>query len=170
VEGPIKKIYEELHLLTGFHRQLLEVVRLERTHLIDADLKAIEMITAKKQILIEQIGQTESRRLKLLAEVAVLWKKPIRDVQLQNIVIQIQSDDPKGAEQLRSIHNALTLLIQRITEQNAANRTLVEQSLEHIRQMKVNALGEAAQGSQTYTASGQKAIGTQMPRLYSGEA
>ena len=170
MEKPLNQIYEILQQLTGLHRQLLETVRAERTHLVAADLNGIQMITAKKQELIESIRQAEALRVKLTGELATLWSKPIQELSLTNIIIEIQGRDQRGAEQFRSAHNTLTILIQRITEQNAAIRSLVERSLEHVLQMKKNVLGESKQGSETYTAAGQKTAAPALSRLYSGEA
>lgn len=170
MEKPLNQIYDSLQTLTGLHRQLLEVIRLERAALVEANLKSIHAITAKKQNLIESIRDTEKLRVNLITELSMLWKKPAKDLTLSNIVIEIQGRDAKGAEQLRSIFNTLTILIQRITDQNAANRSLIERSLEHIGQMKRNVLGESATASNTYTPSGQKSSGSQVSRLFSGEA
>lgn len=170
MEKPLNQIYETLQNLTGLHRQLLEVVRLERTSLIEANLKAIHAVTAKKQSLVEAIADAEKQRLRLVTELSTIWKKPAKDLTLPGIIIEIQGRDLKSADQLRSIFNALTILIQRITDQNAANRILIERSLEHIGAMKKNVLGETSAAANTYTPSGQKSSGVQISRLFSGEA
>jgi len=169
VEKPLFQIYQNLQKLTGLHRQLMETVRLERESLVQADLKAIQTVTSTKQALIESIHQTETERLKFVSELAMHWRKPYRELTLPNIIIAIQGTDPKGAEQLRSIYNALTVLIQRITAQNKDNSALIERSLEHVHQMKKNVLGETNKKSNTYTQTGQRATGTQAARLISKE-
>jgi flagellar biosynthesis/type III secretory pathway chaperone len=170
LEQPLSGILEILHKLTGLHRQLLDCVRSEREALVQADTKAIESVTAQKQGLIETIRQTEIARLRAVNELATLWNKPARDLTLPNIVIAIQGRDPKGAEQLRSVFNALTILIQRITDSNKDNQALVERSLEHVRKMTRNVLGEAAPRAQTYDPSGQRANQPPGARLISKEA
>jgi flagellar biosynthesis/type III secretory pathway chaperone len=170
VDQSISKVYNLLQKLMGLHCQLLEVVRSERETLIQADLKGIENITCAKQVLIENIHQIELQRLKLTAELAVQWKKPYRELTLPNIIIAIQGIDPKSAEQFRSIYNALTVLIQRISDQNIDNRGLIERSLEHVNQMKKNVLGESSSKSNIYTPQGHKASGSQTSRLISKEA
>lgn len=170
MEKTLTSIFESLQALTGLHRQLLELVRVEKTALVDADLKAIHAVTAKKQQLVESIREAEKNRLRWIAELGVEWKRHVQELTLPNIIIEIQAKDPKGAEQLRSIFNALTILIQRITDQNSINRSLVEKSLEHIDQMKKNVLGDSSVRSNTYTPSGQKSGGAPASRLFSGEA
>ncbi|MGZ3689374.1 MAG: flagellar export chaperone FlgN, partial [Bdellovibrionota bacterium] len=124
-----------------------------------------------KQALVEAIRQSDTERMGLVGELALAWKTPVRDLTLPNLVIAIQGDDPKGAEQLRSAYNALTILIQRITEQNQDNAEMIQKSLEHLSVMKKNVLGEAVPKSNTYTQKGQRADGQQGgARLISKEA
>jgi flagellar biosynthesis/type III secretory pathway chaperone len=170
MENTLLQIYQNLQKLTGLHRQLMDIVRVERDSLIQADIKGIESAIVTKQKLIEDIYQTETARLKLTAELAVTWKRPYRELTLPNIIIAVQGIDPKGAEQLRSVFNTLTVLIQRITAQNQDNRSLVERSLGHVHNMKRNILGEATPRSSTYTPQGQKTNGPVTQRIISREA
>lgn len=170
MEKILIQIYQNLQKLVGFHRQLLDIVRLERQALVQANLGEIQSSTTGKQVLIESIQQVESARLKLMGELAIQWKRPYRELTLPNIIITIQGIDPKGAEQFRSSYNALTILIQRITEQNRDNRLLIEKSLEHVGEMKKNILGEVSKKSNTYTQQGQRTTHHPVSRLISKEA
>ena len=82
----------------------------------------------------------------------------------------IQGKNPKQAEQLRTAHNTLTLLIKHIAEQNSENQKFVAESLAHIQAMKKNILGESVPKSSTYTAKGQKSGGMNGARLIEKEA
>lgn len=170
MEKSISQLYEVLHKLTGLHRQLLDIVRAEKEALVQADLANIQRNVLSKQAVLSELHQAESVRIKLTGDLAILWKKPVRELSLSNIIIAVQGDDPKGAEQLRSIYNTLTVLAQRVTTQNEANRLLVERSLSHVNQMKKNILGEASQKSNTYTQRGQRLNGPRGSRLISREA
>lgn len=170
MEAKLAQIYQVLQKLVGFHRQLLDVVRLERDALLASDLKAIQDCTYAKEGLIETIRQAESERIKLVTELAMMWKKPIRELTITNIAIEIQGRDLKAADQLRSAHTALTVILQRIVEQNRANGEIVKRSLGLVEDMKKNVLGEATPKSNTYTPQGQKASGAPGARLFSGEA
>jgi flagellar biosynthesis/type III secretory pathway chaperone len=165
-----RQIFECLNKLTGLHRQLLDVVRLERLALVEANVKLIQERTLSKQAQIEGIRNTELERLKLTGQLAMSLKKPLTDLTLPKIIILIQGEDLKFAEQFRTTYNVLTVLIQRITEQNNENRSLVEKSLEHVQQMKRNLLGESTPKSNTYNPQGQKAGGIGGARLFSKEA
>ncbi len=170
MEKPLQNIYQNLQTLTGLHRQLLETVRIEREALVQADLLGIQKAISSKQALLESIHQTEMARLKLMTDLSIHWKQPFRQLTLTYLIIQIQGDDPKGAEQFRSLLNALTVLIQRITAQNKDNKNLVECSLGHVHQMKKNSLAETTPRSSTYTSQGQRAQGAPAQRFLSREA
>ena len=170
MDTKLAQIYQTLQKLVGFHRQLLEIVRLERDALLNADLKVIQDCTFAKEGLIETIRQAEAERIKHVTELAMMWKKPLRDLTITNIAIEIQGRDLKAADQLRSAHTALTVILQRITEQNRANGELVERSLKLVEQMKKNVLGEATPKANTYNPQGQKSSGAPGARLFSREA
>jgi len=170
VEKTLTQVYQTLEKLVGLHRQLLDTVRMERDALVQADKKGVEEAVRAKQAIIEAVRMCESERLKKVGELALLWKKPLRDLTLPLIIIAIQGEDPRAAEQLRGAYNALTILIQRITDQNNDNRAFVEKSLEHVHAMKRNVLGESVPKSNTYTQQGQKSNPVNGARLISKEA
>jgi hypothetical protein len=167
---PLAAVQGSLQKLIGLHRQLLESCRAERAALVQAELKDIQEATLVKQGVIEAIRQAENERIRAVSELALLWKRPVRDLSLPNLIIAIQGQDAKGAEQLRTSYHALTILIQRITEQNGDNRALVERSLANVNEMKRNVLGEAVPKSDTYNPQGQRSGVTGGARLISHEA
>lgn len=156
MEEKLNQIYDVLNKLVGLHRKLLEVVRLEREHLIEAQPKAIETITQQKHFLIEEIHQIEIIRIKLSAEFAVENKKNIKELTLKNLILAIQGEYPKIAQQLQSVKNTLLILSQRISEQNKENLILIERSLEHIEAMKRNLIQVQDISIDTYSQQGQK--------------
>ena len=167
---PVQRVYSSLQKLVGLHRQLLDTCRIEREALAQADLKQIEESTLAKQTVVDAIRQAEESRILHVTELARLWKKPIRELSLPNLILAIQAQDPKASEQYRSSFNTLTILIQRIIEQNDDNKRLVARSLANLNEMKRNVLGEAVPKSNTYTSQGQRAGVTGGARLLSKEA
>jgi hypothetical protein len=162
-------IYQVIQKLIGLHRQLLEKIRTEREALVAANINTIEETTHAKEALLESIRHEESKRLKITGDLAIAWKKPLRELTLPNIIIEVQATNLKDAELLRSAYNTLTFLIQRIEEQNLSNLKLVEASLEHVNNMKQNVLGESNPHANTYTPQGQKTVATVGSRLLSKE-
>lgn len=169
-EQSLDAIYQSLQKLLGIHRQLMESVRAEKESLIVADLKKLQEITLGKEALIESVRAVEQQRQHAVAELAMLIKKPVRELNLANLIIQVQGFDLKRADQLRSVYQALQVLISRIQEQNLYNQAMVEKSLTHVDAMKRNVLGEAAPKSGTYNGRGHKTHGGGNSRLLSKEA
>ncbi len=161
------KIYESLQRLIGLHRKLLEAVRIEKNALVQADMQEILKITALKQSLIEEIHLEEAARMKLMIALALQLKRPLNELTLPNIIIEIQGRDPKMADQFRSAYNALTILIQRITDQNSFSMALIEKSLVHIKNMKRNILEVAEPQATTYSHQGQKVNSASPSRILS---
>ncbi len=169
MENTLLSINQVLKKLTGSHRQLLDVVREEKACLVQADLSKILAVTRAKEGLISEIHQLESSRLKLMVDLSIEWKRPLKELSLSQLVITIQGVDPKGAEQLQSNLNVLTVLIQRITEQNQESQALIERSLEHVRQMNKNVMNESTAKSSTYTSQGNRSAGLKPSRFISKE-
>ncbi len=163
------KLHQSLQKLIGLHRQLLEAVRQERDSLLSADLKLVQDSTYAKEALIESIRQAEVERMRITGDYALAWKKPLSELSLSNIIIGIQGDNLKAADQLRSSQNALQVLVSRIVEQNSNNRKICERSLTHFNAMKKNVLGESAPRSDVYSQQGQRVNGPAQSRLLSRE-
>ncbi len=163
------KLHQSLQKLIGLHRQLLESVRLERDALLSADLKIVQDSTFAKEALVESIRQAEVERMRIVADFAFAWKKPVSELSLSNIIIGIQGDNLKAADQLRSSQNALQVLVSRIVDQNSNNRKICERSLTHFNAMKKNVLGEGSPKSDVYSQQGQRVNGPAQSRLLSRE-
>ncbi len=169
MEKLLSQIYQILQKLIGQHRQLLDVIRAEREALVEANVKLIQDTAAIKQNIIEAIHQTESLRVKSMVQLGMDLKRPFRELTLSAIILEIQGREPKIAEQFQTVFNVLNILIQRISEQNQNNRTLIERSLEHVHKMKKNVLGEASQKAATYSQQGQRVSVPQTAKLLSKE-
>ncbi|MBY0469820.1 flagellar protein FlgN [bacterium] len=165
-----QQILQILQKQIGFHRQLLETIRMEKEALVNADLSGIQEATYAKEALVEGIKQQEAERIKTSTELALVFKKPLRELTLTGIILEVQGWDLKMADTLRSAQNTLALLAQRISDQNKYNKDLVEKSLGHVQEMKKNVLGESTPRSDTYSQSGQKVNATPSSRLISKEA
>ena len=121
-----------LQKLLTLHRQLLESLRAEREALLAMDVRRIQDAALDKQGILHQITQAEQDRIAATREAAALLRAPAGQDTLSNLVLLAQSSSLKLSDQLRSVQQALQLLISRIQEQNLSNQRLVEASLEHL--------------------------------------
>lgn len=169
-EAPLAGLHQRLQKLVTFHRQMLDVVRLEREALVSADLKAVQECTFKKEVLIATISDVEAERIEDVAALALAVGVAPDGLRLSQIVQYIEPTAPEMAKSLQSTWNALSVLCQRIQEQNDENRRLAEGFLSHLNEMKRNVLGEGQPHTSTYSATGQKSGPTAAPRLFEKEA
>lgn len=147
-----------LQKLIGIHRQLLETVRQEHEAIMNAQHKDLQEAVYAKEALIEGIRQQELLRQAVVDKIATLLNRPIEEITLSIIVLEVQNKDAKFSELLRSSQTALKMLAERVIEQNNYNRDLIKRSLDHVHEMKRNVLGESKPKSQTYTAQGRKSL------------
>jgi hypothetical protein len=171
-EQDVRKVIQIMNQLVGCYRQLLEVVRLERDALANADRKSLQEQTLAKEGLIELARATEQNRYeacKLLLmsnrKKAALTDEPT----LTQIIHQVQGTNLTLAEQLRSVQQTLQFLVKRVGEQNGYNQRLVQKSVEHVERMKRNILGEATPTANTYSQRGQRNSQSATPRFVSKE-
>ena len=170
MEQNLAIIHQILEKLVGLHRQMMDVVRSEKEAILGADLNRVQEATHHKEALIEEIKKQEALRLEQVAQIAVATRKPLRDITVQSLIMQVQTSHPKLSEQLRSSMNALLHLVGRIRETSQYNLELLERSLKHVDSMKMNVLGEAVPHSNTYGSQGQPLGHTSGARLISREA
>jgi len=148
----------------GLHRQLLEMVRQEHEALTQIDLKEIQEITFSKEALIYAIQVCEKERKEVSEKLGVQSMEAL----IQALENNQRMEQAKG---FRSAFTTLKLLIERIKDQNDQNSTLVENSLEHVQNMKKNLLGLSETRSNTYSSQGQaQGSGESKPRLIEKEA
>lgn len=158
-----------LHHLIGQQRQLLEIVREERQALLDSHLKSVEQCSYSKEVLLHSITQSEKQRQAVVEKVLTQINAKTDRPSLNDIIIKIQADRPKEAQQLRSQWNTLKHLNQRIIEQNRENQKLVEAMLEHLNKMKSNVLGGMQEQADGYSNKGAKKTRGPGGKLISGQ-
>ena len=165
----VETIYGLLQRLIGLHRQLYDYCRDEKEALLNADVQKIQEITKAKQLVVESIKLLEIDRIKKSTELSLYWKIPLKELTLQRIANEIETDRKTIAEGLVTALNVLRLLVQRTEVQNTENQKLVSESMLHINQMKNNILGEAVPKSDLYGQKGQSIPHTSGARLLSKE-
>lgn len=154
----------------GAHKQLLEVVRGEHTSLINLDLDRVQEAVFGKEAAIGAIFKLERERLVMMQDIAKALNAAPDEITLSRVAERIQENQPVLSEEIVQILNTLKNLVHQISEQNGRNRTLVEASLAHVREMKQNMIGSLGAMSQTYGRNGKKAESGAEPRLLSSEA
>ncbi len=170
MEKKLESLIQILNRILGSHRQLLETVRREREVLISMEMPRIQAMTHFKEGLVVEVQQMEAERIQVLADLSVDLRKPANELTLQQVILRVEPEHPQLASRLRTALNSLSLLIQRIQEQNQSNEALIQQTLNHLRQMNQNVRGEATAKSSLYTPKAQRSSGGVPPQFISQEA
>ena len=133
------------------YQNLIPVSEEKTRIIVKNDLNALQEITAKEQAVVDSIRALERRRDEIMANIKTVLN---RNSDLLNLgtLIQILDKQPEEQKKLSALHDNLKNTIGRLTEINARNKTLIEQSLEMI-EFNMNFIQSTrmAPGNNTYT-------------------
>jgi flagellar biosynthesis/type III secretory pathway chaperone len=157
------------HQLT-LYRQLVDLLRDEKDHIVGVRLKEVRESTYTKEALLDEVHREEFRRLKWVKEVASFLKVKENEVTMEVIATRIGATDQ--FEALMSLKLALTHMVKKAREMNADNRALVETALRDAQALKRNILGLSSDQPQVYGPKGNMGNGPreQGARFLSKEA
>lgn len=133
------------------YQNLIPVSEEKTRIIVRNDLNGLQEITAKEQAVVDSIRALERRREEIMANIKTVLN---RNSDLLNLgtLIQILDKQPEEQKKLSALHDNLKNTIDRLTEINARNKTLIEQSLEMI-EFNMNFIQSTrmAPGNNTYT-------------------
>ena len=133
------------------YQNLIPVSEEKTRIIVRNDLNGLQEITAKEQAVVDSIRALERRREEIMANIKTVLN---RNSDLLNLgtLIQILDKQPEEQKKLSVLHDNLKNTIGRLTEINARNKTLIEQSLEMI-EFNMNFIQSTrmAPGNNTYT-------------------
>ncbi len=116
--GPIIKILTEQ---VQSYKMLVELLKRERTCLVDFDAEGVEELSKEKDTLVLRIRLLEEERIRLMS------KFSDGDMSLQKL------GELTGDQTIQAIRLKLISLLQSIEELNEFNRILIDRSLSYIK-------------------------------------
>jgi len=147
------------HQLT-LYRQLVDLLRDEKEHIVAVRMKEVRESTYSKEALLDEVHREEFRRLKWVKEAATFLQIKESEVTMEVIATRIGATDQ--FETLMSLKLALTHMVKKAREMNADNRALVETALKDAQALKRNILGLSSDQPQVYGPKGN--MGSTGPR------
>lgn len=165
-----EQIYKKLQDLIGLHRQMLEIVRLEKQALIENDLDRIQDLVTLKSGIITTIAYRENERKKIVKQLSETLGKDSGVVNLKFIIEREQELDLQAADKIRNVATTLKMIIDRINKQNNENKELVNSCLKHVAVLKNNVLGGQEAQAEIYTGQGKKVSNADRSYFLSREA
>lgn len=133
------------------YQNLIPVSEEKTRIIVRNDLNGLQEITAKEQAVVDSIRALERRREEIMANIKTVLNRNSDQLNLGTL-IQILDKQPEEQKKLSALHDNLKNTIGRLTEINARNKTLIEQSLEMI-EFNMNFIQSTrmAPGNNTYT-------------------
>ena len=158
VEPVYTKLTETLGEMTKLYRQLLDVVRKEKDHLIKVEVVEIDKARAIKEELISKCRIADMLREKYAHELGSLVGLTIARPRLMELAGQLPM---KQGDALRQMHAGLELVIRRIQGLNKENEIYAQSALKTLNGALGN-IKETLAGKNTYERKGQYKAGPEI--------
>jgi flagellar biosynthesis/type III secretory pathway chaperone len=153
MEGPnLDELKKNLNHQLTLYRQLVDVLRDEKEHLVGVRFKEIREATYAKEALFDEIQREEYRRRKWVQAAAPVLGVTEKDVTME--LIAAKFGGPENYESLVSLRNTLKVMVQKAREMTLDNKRLVESALRDATELKKNILGLSSEQPQTYGPKG----------------
>jgi flagellar biosynthesis/type III secretory pathway chaperone len=154
MEGQVPNLEElqnNLKHQLALYRQLIEVLREEKEHLVGARLKEIREATYAKEAIFDEIHREEFRRARWVKQAAAFLNVAEKEITMELVAAKIW---PEQFEALVSLRNTMLHMVKKAREMNLDNKRLVEQALLDTQEMKRQILGLSSEQPQVYGPKG----------------
>jgi flagellar biosynthesis/type III secretory pathway chaperone len=153
MEGPnLDELQKNLRHQLQLYRQLVDVLRVEKDHLVAVHFKEIREATYAKEALFDEIQREEFRRRKWVQAAAPVLGVSEKDVTME--LIAAKWGGSELYEPLVSLKNALLMMVKKAREMTLDNKRLVESALKDAQELKRNILGLSSEQPQVYGPKG----------------
>ena len=125
VEELISVLEEE----KSVYESLLQCAESKRQILIDADVPALEQLTATEQNDADTLVQMSNRQLQLLQDIATVLGKAKEDITVTKIIGYLESQ-PEVRDRLKKARDGLLSVAGEVNRLNQMNEALLKQALE----------------------------------------
>ena len=154
----------------SLYRQLVDLLREEREHLVGAKLKEIRDCTFGKEAILDEIQREEFRRQRWIKEAAKYLAISESEVCLELIAQKLAPQTQY--ESLISLKTALNHIVKKAREMNYENHKLAAIALKDAQAIKRNLLGISAETPSLYGPKGNMGgnVRDQSARIFNKEA
>jgi flagellar biosynthesis/type III secretory pathway chaperone len=149
----LEELRNNLNHQLALYRQLIDVLRDEREHLIAVRFKEIREATYSKEAIFDEVHREEFRRLRWVRQAAAFLGVAEKEVTMELVAEKIGG--PEQFESLISLRNAILHMVKKAKEMNLDNKRLVESALKDAQELKRNILGLSSEQPQVYGPKGQ---------------
>jgi len=129
--GLIDDLVDTMSQENTIYKNLIPIASEKTNVIIKNDLTALQEITDREQIVIEQINSLERKREEVIKNIGVVLSRDPKTLDMKTL-IKIMGKQPKEQQRLSKIHDELSATLKTLVMLNDRNRVLIEQSLEMI--------------------------------------
>lgn len=153
----LEELHKNLRHQLSLYRQLVDLLRAEKEHVVGVKLKEIRECTYSKEAILDEIHREELRRKRWIKETADFIGVSEKEITIELVASRIA---PKGEyESLISLKNTLLHFIKKAHEMNLEVKALTQNALNDAQSMKRSILGLSSDRPQTYGPKGSMDAG-----------
>ncbi|MGE3261630.1 MAG: flagellar protein FlgN [Bacteriovoracia bacterium] len=139
------------HQLT-LYRQLVDLLRSEREHIVAVRLKEIRESTYSKEALLDEVHREEFRRMRWVKQASTFLGLSEKEITMEMVASKIGG--PEQYESMFSLKQALLHMVKKARDMNHDNQQLVTTALKDAQLLKRNILGLSSDQPQVYGPKG----------------
>ncbi len=129
--GLIDSLVDIMAKENEIYKELIPIADEKTRVIIRNDLEALQKITDKEQIVIEQINALERKREEVIVNIGTVISRNPGSLNMKAL-IKIMEKQPNEQKRLALIHDELQSTVKRLSAINSRNKILIKQSLEMI--------------------------------------
>lgn len=127
----MEELVDTLTRERDIYQELIPISERKTTILIQENLKELQEVTDKEQVLLDEVYALDKNREKIIANMGVVLNKDPKELDLATLA-RLMAKRPEEKEALSRLHDSLRAVMTRLVEANEKNKQLIEDSLEMI--------------------------------------
>lgn len=149
----IEELIDTLDREDRLYADLIPIQEEKIRAIVANDLDALRRLSNDEQRLVDEVGNLEKKRVRVINDVATVLGKVSGTMNLEQI-IQTLKRQPKEQKQLQELHDRLRRTVARLQELNIQNKKLLNEALEMVEyNMNVIRSTRMSSGSSNYSSS-----------------
>lgn len=149
----IEELIDTLDREDRLYADLIPIQEEKIRAIVANDLDALRRLSNDEQKLVDEVGNLEKKRIRVINDVATVLGKVSGTMNLEQI-IQTLKRQPKEQKQLQELHDRLRRTVARLQELNIQNKKLLNEALEMVEyNMNVIRSTRMSSGSSNYSSS-----------------
>lgn len=127
----IEELITTLEKENEIYKELIPIAEKKTRVIIKNDLEALREITKNEQDAVDRITALEGKREEVVTNIGIVLNQKADELNLKKI-IQILKKQPEEQQKLSRLRDSLKASVNRLSQINAQNKVLIDESLEMI--------------------------------------